>query len=198
MRVPVLPVCGSVRIYILKRFEIRKRVVPSRRNFQEVLKKVKDTVVLFAITLSCFQVAGQTPGSSRQGKEVARLIRDFTSADWQKVHHAKGALESFQVDALPSLIALLDRDERVELTNTADLIYPGAQQFYGHGGILDYDVVGFLYVPAGRLSRWRFKTLVSAKEQLITLICLNQSFKERRVPLCHLLALPKLSVNAVA
>lgn len=35
---------------------------------------------------------------------------------------------------------LLERDEIVELENTADLIYPGAKKFYGHGGIVDYDI----------------------------------------------------------
>jgi len=45
-------------------------------------------------------------------------------------------------------MALLDRDEKVELRNTADLIYPGAKEFYGHGWILDYDV-DWISVRAG-------------------------------------------------
>jgi hypothetical protein len=79
---------------------------------------------------------------------IKKLIDDFTSNDWQKVHLAESALESRQAEAIPALIELLDRDEKVELHNTADLIYPGAKEFYGHGWILDYDV-DWISVRAG-------------------------------------------------
>jgi hypothetical protein len=71
---------------------------------------------------------------------INKLLDDFVSADWQRVHVAQAALESRQAEAIPALITLLDRVEKVELRNTADLIYPGAREFYGHGWILDYDV----------------------------------------------------------
>src|SRR5215510_7314023 len=79
---------------------------------------------------------------------IKKLVDDFTSNDWQKVHLAESALESRQAEAIPALIELLDRDEKVELDNTADLIYPGAKKFYGHGWILDYDV-DWISVRAG-------------------------------------------------
>jgi hypothetical protein len=82
-------------------------------------------------------------------KPLKELVTDFTSVDWfSKVMPAKLALETRESAALPELIALLDSDRRVELMNTADLIYPGAKMFYGHGRILDYDV-DWLSVRAG-------------------------------------------------
>lgn len=96
--------------------------------------------------------AGQTSSvrkpSNNSPMSTDSLIADFSSEDWQKVHRAESALESGQAKAIPALIKLLDRDERVELRNTADLIYPGAKEFYGHGWILDYDV-DWISVRAG-------------------------------------------------
>lgn len=91
-------------------------------------------------TLNVLQLKEQNP--------IKKLIDDFVSADWQKVHVAEAVLESQQAEAIPALITLLDRDEKVELRYTADLIYPGAKEFYGHGWILDYDV-DWISVRAG-------------------------------------------------
>jgi hypothetical protein len=66
------------------------------------------------------------------------------------VRAAKSELESRQQAIFPELIKLLDRDEMVKLKNTADLIYPGSEEFYGHGWILDYDV-DYISVRAGWL-----------------------------------------------
>ena len=96
----------------------------------------------------CFILSCLATSTTSQQPASARLIEDFTSADWQKVSAAKSVLESEQAKAIPLLLQLLDREERVELYNTADLIYPGAREFYGHGGVLDYDV-DWLSVRAG-------------------------------------------------
>lgn len=79
---------------------------------------------------------------------IKKLIDDFVSADWPKVRKAEQALESRQKEAIPALVTLLDRDEKVELRDTWDLIYPGAKKFYGHGFILDYDI-DWISVRAG-------------------------------------------------
>ena len=100
---------------------------------------------LLAATLVAFDRAA-AQGTSKEAKAllnkpVRALIEDFTSADWlPKVVPAQRALETKGAAAIPELIALLDSDRRVELKNTADLIYPGAKTFYGHGWVLDYDV----------------------------------------------------------
>jgi hypothetical protein len=64
----------------------------------------------------------------------------FLASDWTTVYQAQFQLESAGAAALPKLMPLLDRPEIVKLTDTADLIYPGASTFYGHGWIIDYDL----------------------------------------------------------
>ena len=76
------------------------------------------------------------------------LISRFTDSDWNKVYRAAFALERQPKIAIPLLIQLLARDEHVKLQNTADLIYPGAETFYGHGWSMDYDI-DWLPVRAG-------------------------------------------------
>ncbi len=71
---------------------------------------------------------------------VNQLIDDFTSDDWTKVKAAKEQLENVGKAAIPDIIKLLDRDEVVKLQNTGSLIYPGAEKFFGHGQIVDYDI----------------------------------------------------------
>jgi hypothetical protein len=68
------------------------------------------------------------------------LKERFVGADWNMVYTAEQELERRGQQALPILNALLDREELVPLTDTADLIYPGAKTFYGHGWIVDYDL----------------------------------------------------------
>jgi hypothetical protein len=64
----------------------------------------------------------------------------FVASDWSTVSEAKCELEDRGAASLPFLMSLLDSDDVVKLTDTFDLIYPGATQFYGHGGVVDYDV----------------------------------------------------------
>ncbi len=74
--------------------------------------------------------------------------RALTLPQWGEVRAAAQALESQGAGAIDALFALLNRDERVDLVDTADLIYPGAKQFYGHGYLVDYDL-DWLPVRAG-------------------------------------------------
>lgn len=86
-----------------------------------------------------------------RSKPTKELIKDLTSNDWfEKVAPAKKELESRQAEIIPEVVKLLDRDEKITLKNTADLIYPGAQKFYGHGRVVDYDV-DWISVRAGWL-----------------------------------------------
>ena len=65
---------------------------------------------------------------------------DWHTVDWHTVHYSATALERQPQKAMPLLVKLLERDERIELTGTYDLIYPGAHAFYGHGFWVDYDL----------------------------------------------------------
>jgi hypothetical protein len=70
--------------------------------------------------------------------EADILIADLRSADWNRVEKAANRLVSLEGKAVPALLPLLGSREVVPLTNTADLIYPGAETFYGHGRIVNY------------------------------------------------------------
>ena len=79
---------------------------------------------------------------------VDTLIADLRSAEWGKVHEAANRLVSLEGEAVPALLPLLDSHDVVQLINTADLIYPGAETFYGHGYVVDY-ALDSLAVRAG-------------------------------------------------
>ena len=78
-------------------------------------------------------------GSSVSAPAASAETR-FLVSDWQVVYQAEAELESGDAASLPALLRLLDRQGVVPLTNTADLIYPGAKTFYGHGWMIDYDL----------------------------------------------------------
>jgi len=68
------------------------------------------------------------------------LMDELKNNDWVIVKDAKKKLENNPYAALPHLIALLSDNEYIPLTNTGDLIYPGAKKYYGHGQIINYDI----------------------------------------------------------
>ncbi|MEK0336720.1 MAG: hypothetical protein QQN41_04715 [Nitrosopumilus sp.] len=59
---------------------------------------------------------------------------------YPSVSQSKEELVNIGKDAIPRLIELIKDTSFVKLKNTADLIYPGATEFYGHGYIIDYDI----------------------------------------------------------
>lgn len=71
---------------------------------------------------------------------INQLINEFTSNDWKTVKIAKASLENLEKLAIPDIIKILDRDEVIKLQNTGSLIYPGADKFFGHGQIIEYDI----------------------------------------------------------
>ncbi|MFY9824813.1 MAG: hypothetical protein WAM82_25770 [Thermoanaerobaculia bacterium] len=119
-----------------------------------ILTKKTILVLIAALVLvSMAFVAGATPppaaqAPTRQNPTLESLSMQFTSSDWSTVQAAKVALESLQAQAIPVLLAFLGRGEYVKLQGTADLIYPGATEFWGHGSIVDYDI-DWLSVRAG-------------------------------------------------
>lgn len=79
---------------------------------------------------------------------VADISERFTGSNWPAVSEAKQQFEERGEASVPVLIRLMHRTEVVPLTDTMDLIYPGAKMFYGHGGVVDYDI-DWLSVRAG-------------------------------------------------
>ncbi len=72
--------------------------------------------------------------------DIDLLINNLVSDDWKTVKSAKENLENLERDAVSDAIKILDRDEVVKLQNTGSLIYPGAERFFGHGQIVEYDI----------------------------------------------------------
>lgn len=70
----------------------------------------------------------------------SRALSELKQANFDKVLRSKKTLENLGGDALPGLVALTLDTTFVPLTNTADLIYPGARKFYGHGYIVPYNL----------------------------------------------------------
>lgn len=71
---------------------------------------------------------------------VEHMVLRLSNPDFSIVYQAKDSLINRQEEAIPSLIKLLKDTSFVKLQNTADLIYPGAKEFYGHGWVVNYDI----------------------------------------------------------
>lgn len=109
--------------------------------------KIKFTIVIIATVFACSEKHSTV--SKLNDAKLLRLIDQFSQSHWQTVYSAKDTLESLEHRSLPYLFNLLTREnEFVKLTNTADLIYPGATEFYGHGWVIDYDL-DWLQIRAG-------------------------------------------------
>ncbi len=106
-------------------------------------------------------------------QEKGQLIKDFTSSDWKQVKKSKAELENIQEGVIPLLIELFDNNEKVKLKNSGSLIYPGAERFFGHGQILDYDI-DYISIRAGWLiedisfNNFGFSGIHLPKEQIVS------------------------------
>lgn len=78
-------------------------------------------------------------GCSQETK-LDKMILQLRSAEFSDVLEAKDSIINYGEEAIPKLIKLLNDKSFVKLKNTADLIYPGADKFYGHGWIVHYDI----------------------------------------------------------
>jgi len=68
------------------------------------------------------------------------MVNQLRQADFGKTYSVKDSIVNGQEKSIPKLIELLKDTTFVKLQNTADLIYPGADKFYGHGWIVRYDI----------------------------------------------------------
>jgi hypothetical protein len=84
------------------------------------------------------------------GQDKDELFIKFLSDDWKLVKSAKTELENLEAEIIPDLIVMLENNKFADLQNTGSLIYPGAEKFFGHGQILDYDI-DYLAIRAGWL-----------------------------------------------
>jgi len=68
------------------------------------------------------------------------MVVQLQQSDFHKIYQVKDSIVNYQKGAISKLIDLLKDTSFIKLQNTADLIYPGAEQFYGHGWIVNYDI----------------------------------------------------------
>jgi hypothetical protein len=109
---------------------------------------------LLVFILICFQSKSQNSDSSFN---YPKLISEFSSTHWEKVFKAKDSLLQIGKTAIPDLIKLMDDPKGfAKLQGTADLIYPGATEYYGHGWVIDYDL-DWIAIRAG----WALENLTS-------------------------------------
>lgn len=101
--------------------------------------------LVLSILAACMMLAAEPPEDSRP--PIGSVIEAFSSSDWRTVRKARIVLESRASEAVPVLIALAGRDERIPLQNTMDLVYPGTK-YDGHGPRVRYDI-DWLSVRAG-------------------------------------------------
>lgn len=69
-----------------------------------------------------------------------KMISQLRQADFGAIYQVKDSLVNRGAEAMPKLIGMLKDTSFVRLGNTGDLIYPGADKFYGHGGVIRYDI----------------------------------------------------------
>lgn len=67
-------------------------------------------------------------------------LLEFASADFDRVRRARSMFLADPDRAVPALLAMLDRRDAMPLVNTADLIYPCATRWYGHGWVAPYQL----------------------------------------------------------
>ncbi len=78
--------------------------------------------------------------AAQGSKSLNQLMNDFVSTDWSLVLAAKENLENTGKECIPEIILLMNDCKMHKLLNTGDLIYPGAEKYFGHGQIIDYDI----------------------------------------------------------
>ena len=100
---------------------------------------------IFIITLLICSIC------SSQEEKIDSLFIEFKKASfYSNVYPAKLRLENLQKLVIPKLIVLVQDTTFVKLTGTADLIYPGAEKFYGHGHYIPYSM-DWISIRAGWL-----------------------------------------------
>lgn len=86
-----------------------------------------------------------------QNKRIDSLFIQFKKASfYENVYPSKLALESYQKEIIPQLVELVSDTTFVKLTGTVDLIYPDAEQWYGHGHFIPF-ALDWISIRAGWL-----------------------------------------------
>jgi hypothetical protein len=127
-------------------------------------------ILIFASLLSCKaqKTERKIEVINTSDFDNPELISDFISSEWGKVFKAKDSLMNIGKITIPDLLKLMNDSKAFnKLQNTADLIYPGATEYWGHGWRINYDL-DWIAIRAG----WALEDLTSQhfgfKENVIT------------------------------
>ncbi|KIA83947.1 hypothetical protein [Kaistella jeonii] len=113
---------------------------------------------------------------SGQNHKIDSLFLKFKeSSFYEDVYPSKIALENYQKEVIPELIKLVGDTTFVKLTGTADLIYPGAQKWYGHGHYVPYSM-DWVSIRAG----WLLEELTFQNFGFSTINIGNLNWKDKR------------------
>ena len=88
---------------------------------------------------------------------LEKSIYQLRQTDFGKIYSVKDSIVNEQEKSIPKLLELLKDTTFVKLQNTADLIYPGTDKFYGHGWIVRYDIDWISVRSAWLLEELTFK-----------------------------------------
>ena len=101
---------------------------------------------IYIICVFCSLIISSVANSQNNIDKLILTIKETNS--YPNLDNACEELLKNGKDAIPQLIELLNDSSYIKLTNTADLIYPGAKEFYGHGNIISYNI-NFVSIRAG-------------------------------------------------
>src|SRR4051794_15737867 len=112
-----------------------------------MLWDVLRVLLIVALGVACVPRPGEVPVANavpvpraKTPAAVRVAMTRLASTSFMDLWHARVLLAAYREAALPLLVPMIARDDRVELVDTADLIYPGAKAFYGHGLVVPYDL----------------------------------------------------------
>jgi len=106
------------------------------RTKTRIGRKVSNNLMRYYLTMVLLLIFNLCFSQTR----LDSMVNKLKQVHWGDVYPAKDSIENFQKVAIPVLIELLKDTSYVKLKNTNDLIYPGAEKFYGHGWIVNYDI----------------------------------------------------------
>ena len=130
------------------------------------------------LLLVVIMVSGCMLNGFNQEISIDELLNDFKSNNWPTVLNAKEKLENMEEKSIPELMDMLGVKSFMKLNNTGDLIYPGAEKFYGRGQIIEYGIDD-IAIRAGWLleeltfQNFGFTGVHSQEDRLISFIKLN-------------------------
>jgi len=98
-------------------------------------------LILILLTIGCSNRVKKELKIEPPKRQLKIHLGEFVESEWSKVFKAKDSLMIFGKEVIPHLIDLMKDEKRfVKLSNTADLIYPGATEYWGHGRNINYDL----------------------------------------------------------